>query len=411
MNTIYLKSIIFFALLFSPVIAQKIASFDVAASHAGNRAYNIVNVDLDKITFLSEDELALFAIDGDIKTSIPIQILNVERRILYWIAGPSSVNRIYELHRVTDKEKRDIVKIRKENGLLILSQGKKDLLGYQFETMYPPSGIDSAYKRSAFIHPLWSPKGQILTRVQPEDHYHHYGIWNPWTHVLFEKDTVDFWNIKGRQGTVRHNKFVSLRQGSVFGEFQALHDHVAFRKDGSEKVAINELQTVRVYNLQDETYIVDLTINLNCASDNPVKLLEYRYGGFGWRATKEWNPQNSEMRTSEGKSRVEADNARGDWFYLQGEIKDEYAGILMMSHPANFDHPQPMRMWSDPDENRGFFASFSPTRDKDWLLEPGETYTLRYRFVVYNGRFNTQISEQFWQNYSNPPKVTVNLSE
>src|SRR5690606_42107088 len=46
----------------------------------------------------------------------------------------------------------------------------------------------SAYGRSGFIHPLWSPKGQVLTRVQPEDHYHHYGIWNPWTQLNYEGD-------------------------------------------------------------------------------------------------------------------------------------------------------------------------------------------------------------------------------
>jgi hypothetical protein len=29
-------------------------------------------------------------------------------------------------------------------------------------------------------------------RVQAPDHSHHYGLWNPWTKVLFEGDTVDF---------------------------------------------------------------------------------------------------------------------------------------------------------------------------------------------------------------------------
>lgn len=77
----------------------------------------------------------------------------------------------------------------KVDSVLTISSGAMKLLTYQFKTVYPPKGIDTAYKRSGFIHPLYTPHGQVLTRIQPPDHYHHYGIWNPWTHTLFEKDT------------------------------------------------------------------------------------------------------------------------------------------------------------------------------------------------------------------------------
>ncbi|WP_332910638.1 DUF6807 family protein [Algoriphagus boritolerans] len=26
---------------------------------------------------------------------------------------------------------------------------------------------------------MTSPSGQVLSRIQPPDHYHHYGIWGP----------------------------------------------------------------------------------------------------------------------------------------------------------------------------------------------------------------------------------------
>ena len=101
------------------------------------------------------------------------------------------------------------VEMVKNNGALTFRAGNKNLLSYQYQLVYPPAGQDTNYKRSGFIHPVWTPHGQILTRIQPPDHYHHYGIWNPWTHTVFEKDTVDFWNLKGRQGTVRFAKFIS----------------------------------------------------------------------------------------------------------------------------------------------------------------------------------------------------------
>src|SRR5678816_2620607 len=67
--------------------------------------------------------------------------------------------------------------------VLTISSGDQMLLTYQFKTVYPPAGQDTNYKRSGFIHPLYTPHGQVLTRIQPPDHYHHYGIWNAWTHL------------------------------------------------------------------------------------------------------------------------------------------------------------------------------------------------------------------------------------
>ena len=62
----------------------------------------------------------------------------------------------------------------------------------------------------------------------------------------------------------------------------------------------------------------------------------------------------------------------------------------MLSHPENYNHPEPLRIW-DKKANGGrgdVFANFAPTKDKDWILEPGKTYTLKYRLVVFNGKFD-----------------------
>jgi hypothetical protein len=296
----------------------------------------------------------------------------------------------------------------KNSGALTFRAGNKNLLSYQYQTVYPPAGQDTNYKRSGFIHPAWTPHGQVLTRIQPPDHYHHYGIWNPWTHTLFENDTVDFWNIKGRQGTVRFAKFISQTTSLDFSEFTALHEHVVFKKDGSEKVALNELQTVRVYNPQSDSnyYIVDITSKMSCASQSPLLILAYRYAGLGWRATEYWDKDNSEMLTSEGKTRDNTDNTKGKWIIVYGALpENDEGGIVMLSHPANYNHPEPLRIW-DKKANGGrgdVFANFAPTKDKDWLLEPGKTYTLKYRLVVFNGKMTKEKAESLWKNYPQTP--------
>ena len=287
---------------------------------------------------------------------------------------------------------------------LTISLDSKPLLTYQFKTVYPLDGIDTNYKRSGFIHPLYTPHGQVLTRIQPPDHYHHYGIWNPWTHTVFENDTVDFWNIKGRQGTVRFVKFTSQTNNSKYAEYTALHEHVVFKTDGSEKVALNEWQTVRVHNpaKNKEHYIVDITSKMQCASQSPLLIVAYRYGGLGWRATEYWDKNNSEMLTSEGKTRDSTDNTRARWIIVYGQLPgNDEGGIVMLSHPSNYNHPEPLRIWDKKsNEGRGdVFANFAPTKDKDWLLQPGTTYTLKYRLIVFNGKYDADKAEDAWKTF------------
>ena len=72
-----------------------------------------------------------------------------------------------------------------------------------------------------------------------------------------------------------------------------------------------------------------------------------------------------------------------------------------MSHPDNHEHPEPMRIWPEGD----VFFNFCPIQKADWILEPGETYVLRYRLYVYNGAITVEKAEGLWQDFANPPKI------
>ena len=286
---------------------------------------------------------------------------------------------------------------------LTISDGSKDLFTYQFKTVFPPDGVNPVYQRSGFVHPLYTPNGQVLTRIQPPDHYHHYGIWNPWTQTLFEKDTVDFWNLAKKQGTVRFAKFTSKKHNKNKATFTALHQHVVFKKDGSEKVALNEWQTYTVYKPNKNYYIVDFESKMQCASSSSLKILAYRYAGFGWRATEYWDKNNSEMLTSEGKTRDNTDNTKARWILVYGSLPDnDEGGIALLSHPKNFNHPEPLRIW-DKKQNGGrgdVFANFAPTKDLDMLLEPNNMYILKYRMIVFNGKITSEKVSDEWQNFA-----------
>jgi hypothetical protein len=339
--------------------AQHIATFNVDLSRPTKGLSVPVAVDLDPVTSLPDSALQLIGPD---KKPVDFQM---EDRHLHWVIPPATQKTArYELiHQPHTSKSADSIRAVADNGELTIFNGNQHLLRYVYKTVYPPAGIDTAYKKSGFIHPLWSPKGQVLTRIQAPDHYHHYGVWNPWTHILYKGDTVDCWNLKDRKGTVRFAKFVSVVSGPAYAQYATLHEHVAFHKDGGEEVMLNELQTVRVYRPADNTYLFDLTIQLNCATQNPVLLLAYRYGGVGWRATEEWNKDNSEVLTSEGKARAEADGSKARWCIVQGAVGGDV------------------------------YANFSPTKDVDW--------------VVFNGHFTKEKAESAWSYFTQPAKITV----
>jgi hypothetical protein len=408
----------FFLFLFLwvlPVAAsfgQKIATLEVNGGAPAQGLGVPVQMGLEGLTDLPAEQLVLVEVQGKKRVPVAFQVEAGPRRTMHWVVAPAPgqpQQRVYELGRGKNKKPVPRMQVREESGTLTLQAGNRNLLRYQFETMMPPANVDPAYQRSGFIHPLWSPKGQVLTRVQPPDHYHHYGIWNPWTHVLFEGDTVDFWNLNARTGTVRFAGFTGKGSGPVFSHYEARHEHVALKKNPSGKVALNEVQGVRVYQPQGEDfYLADISIRMTCASASPVKLLEYRYGGLGWRATEAWNNQNSQVLTSEGKTWKDTDGSTARWIMVQGTVGDDHAGVVLMSYPQNYNHPEPLRIWPENQYGRGdMFVNFSPTKNKDWLLRPGQEYTLQYRLLVFNGPFSPEKAEAAWQHFASPPQVTV----
>lgn len=411
MNCKRLACILFLSCLAASAQSQKIARFEIRLDKPSNGLNIPASADLDAVSFLPDSMLNLVEIRGNERIPVAYQIENGNKRTIHWLVdqGSGKTKRVYELVQ-NRSASFDKISAKPDNGAMIIQSGNKKLLSYFFKTVYPPEKIDTTYKRSGFIHPLWTPHGQELTRIQAPDHYHHYGIWNPWTHVYFEKDTVDFWNIRGGRASVRFAKFTSVVNGPVYSEYEALHEHVVYnRKAGTEKVALNELQTVRVYKPADNSdyYIVDITSKMNCATESPFLIVAYRYAGMGWRTTGYWDTKNCEVLTSEGTDRKNTDGKRARWAIVQGELPgNDYGGAAFLSYPANYDHPEPMRIWGEGMNGRGdMFFNFAPTKEKNWLLEPGKTYTLKYRLIVFNGKLDKEKAESAWQYFASAPKV------
>jgi len=411
-----MKYIFSFLLLFIVCsgYTQQELKFEV---HTGNseRINTPLSIEIHQLKETELSALSLFETTGGINSEIPFQV-DQEYKTLLWftLSGTTSPNttRTFLISTKQGAKEFQQLQIEKDDKILKIKSGDKNILQYNQAEVFPPDDVDPIYKRSAFIHPVWSPDQQVLTRIQPSDHYHHYGIWNPWTRTKFQERQVDFWNLAEGQGTVRFKGFLSFTEGPVFAGFRAYQEHIDFTSELDEVVALNEEWDIRVWNMDTEkkVWLVDFTSILNCATEDGILFFKYRYGGgIGYRATELWGKDNSMVLTSEGKTRDEADATKARWCIIEGETQSEEgnSGILFMSNPQNREHPEPMRMWPSNDHKgkANMFFMFTPIRDNKWELEPGKNYALKYRLLVFDGELTPQEAEQYWNDFANPPEV------
>jgi hypothetical protein len=305
---------------------------------------------------------------------------------------------------------RPAIEVTKDDSILQIRQGDTKIMQYNHAPVPPPEGKNPLYTRSGFIHPLWSPTGDVLTEIHPADHIHHVGIWMPWTKTKFEGKEVDFWNLAKGDGTVRFVKFLSTTSGSVYGGFKAEQEHVALKTADGEKVVLREEWDVRVYNIiggpKKGYWLWDFVSRQRCVADSPLYQVKYRYGGFGFRAAAEWEGENAMYLTSEGKTRKDGHATRARWCEAAGAIEGKWAGITFMSHPENFRHPEPMRIWP----SGHVFFNWAPSQATDWVMEPGKEYVFRYRQYVHEGKVKVADAERMWRDFGEPPEVKIQVT-
>ena len=320
----------------------------------------------------------------------------------------AGATRTYELSKGKATKAAPEMNVVDDGDNIILKSGNKEIMSYRYTTNISPEGVSHRFDRSGYIHPAKTPSGFVYTNIQPVDHRHHYGIWNPWTRVEYDGKVYDLWNLGDSLGTVRAKNIDDIYQGDVLSGFNASLDHFAFTPSGEKKI-IEEEWKIRAVD-QGEGFLWDFESVLEPTTDLPVTIKAYRYQGFSCRATAYWTKENCEMMTSEGLTRPDIDGSTARWIYVNGASSETTkAGFMFMATPENYNSPEPLRIWNE-FQNRGrgdVYVNFCPTKTVDWNLEPGKTYNLRYRVMAYDGEMTPENAERLWTDFVYPPEVTV----
>ena len=419
------------ALLGSGAFGKPLRNLKVTVGAAGvERTGAIASLDITAWDIPTGQTVAVVDAANNTKAVSQIETCG-GKTILYWLVDgmlAADAARDYVINPVAPAPEHTPlmgVTVQPRTNNLILTENGQTVLQYNVAMPRLPHGVGNEFARNGYIHPAWSPAGNVLTNANPADHAHHYGIWNPWTMIEYDGKVYDLWNIGGMTGTVRHDTLYTVQSGDLFADARVGLQHVIFQEQRPQVIntvnsiiritpkehinIMDEVIDMRVWNDGQPGYLWDFISDLIPATDLPVLLKAYRYAGFGWRATADWTKENTVMMTSEGLSRQQIDGTNGRWIYVTGMSPKGKSGILFMGFPANQNFPEPLRIW-DENQNSGrgdAFINFAPTKNVDWTLEPGKTYQLRYRMLMYDGEMTPEKAEAIWKNFATPVTVSV----
>ena len=392
----FFSCLIFFAC--QSLLAQEIIDFNVAV---GNQASIPMRIQLLKPLQPNK----AYSLDNQ-KTHkiVPAQLLDSVTLVFMTEERMPVGNHSYLIIPGKKPQNSTPVKIeKKQNGLLVQVKGKPVFFYHTKEAMPPPDS-SAYYRRSGFIHPLYSPSGKILTDDFPAGHAHQHAIFTAWTNTTFKKTSVDFWNQHSKKGTVEHMELLDIIQGPVVSQIKTVLRH----KSHEFGEVLREKWTLTIYPV-NKHFLFDLESEQQNTTSDTLFLNAYHYGGLGFRGSRQWNaedPKNFKSRwnilTSEGIRDSAANASHARWVDAWGKLDDGIAGVTVFNHPANFRYPQAIRVHPSMP-----YWAFSPVVDGPFYIAPGAYYKSRFRYYVHDERSSPEIIEGFYQSWETPSSPRV----
>lgn len=286
----------------------------------------------------------------------------------------------------------------------MILDGDNAVLTYHKAMVAPPEGIDPVYTRSGFIHPVKTPKGQVVTGIHPADHYHHLGLWHAWVKCKYGGEEVDFWNLKKKQGAVRYSSTLRLMAERHGAGFEVAQEHVLYPGEKDREIVVLKERFHIMARRVGGVYEIDYQTSQRNVTDLPLDLPAYRYGGpLAYRAPGHWVNGNSNYLSSEGRTRKDGHQTRSRWcaMYGPGTEKEgaEMATIGILCHRDNHDFPQRMRVWPPTSNDGRIFFNYVPIQQTGWSIRPGQTSLMRYRLIVADGPPDTDQLNGRWEAF------------
>ena len=265
----------------------------------------------------------------------------------------------------------------REGDAMVVKAGDKEVLRYQLKA---PADAKLPVESGAYLHPVTTPSGVVVTDVAPKDHPHHRGIFLAWVEMHGKKD-ADFWGwgehapTKGRRIVNRGSTPAPSFRGTGWN---ASNEWVADGEQGLQEIVMGTV----IPDAAAKAYVIDLVYHLRAPEE--VTLSRWAFSGFCVRTRGDgvltaYSPAGEVKLPNPSHVKPESDWPDAAWYGYTLKFDDgKVAGVAVDNHPDN-----PPTLWHNHRDVRMLNPCVvAPAEVK---LKPKEPFVLRYRVVVHDG--------------------------
>jgi hypothetical protein len=244
-----------------------------------------------------------------------------------------------------------------------------------------------------FVHPLFTPAGNLVTLASPPDHIHHRGLMFAWGNVIPagspEGYHLVFWGEEGDASGLGHIVAApgTKPEVEVDGGAVSIDTRNEWRRNSDNLLVLRERSEIRVFGpyqgrayllswITEQTPLMDIAIG-------PTPGRDVSYYGLGLRTPHDMD--RGDAINSNGKLGINAcygDTA--DWCAYGSDVAPA-RGFAMFDHPGNPRHPTGWFVMND----FGYMTASLPAREP-FSLKAGETLRLEYGVLAFDGNLDAQ---------------------
>jgi hypothetical protein len=167
-------------------------------------------------------------------------------------------------------------------------------------------------------------------------------------------------------------------------------------QEGITQPVLDENWRIRAYNSKNPR-IIDVQSTITCATDKPLHLNQYHYGGMAFRGARDWSFGKAGFLTSDGKNRETGNHTRPAWTAISGKVGKKYYTVVGIESPTNFRYPQPVRLHPD----MPYFC-WSPSVLGAFDITIDKPHVSKYRFFVFEGEPQSELFDTLQADVAEP---------
>jgi hypothetical protein len=239
------------------------------------------------------------------------------------------------------------------------------------------------------FHPLATVDGRVITCDAPPDHPWHHGLWFSWKYI----NGVNYWEADRATGRPEgQTTWSDVRVTTRDDHSARLTMTLDYRGPSGADAVLRELRAIDVHSPTGDSYVIDWTAQFEAREDvvldrtPPAAGAPGGYAGLSVRFAQQLSDRQATNRDGVVEfSHGDRHRGHGDAFDYSGKLDDGSAGLAILDYPENPRHPTPWYLIRS--KNMSYInAAF--LHDAPLKLAAGQSFVLRYRVVVHNGRWD-----------------------